>query len=91
MNQKQKICLWLGIIVFVLMGIFPPWTLPVNYHGAKLQRNCGYKCILTPPEISLEEASVATSIDFSRLCVQWAMVAVVTGGLLVTLKDKKNA
>jgi len=27
--------------------------------------------------------------DISRLLIQWAMVAVVTGGLIITFKDKK--
>lgn len=58
MNKKQKIVLWLGIAVFVLMGLYPP----ADFDGAALD----------PPQ----------------LLIQWAMVVVVAGGLLVTLKDK---
>ena len=59
MNKKQKICLWAGIVIIVLMGIFSPWM-----HDGR--------------------------IDASHLLVQWAMVATVTGGLIVTLNDKKS-
>jgi len=38
-----------------------------------------YKFILNSPNISI-----------SRLFIQWAIVAVVTGGLIYTLKDKKK-
>jgi hypothetical protein len=26
MNEKQKTCFWVGIIVFVVIGLFPPWS-----------------------------------------------------------------
>jgi hypothetical protein len=96
MNLKQKICLWLGIITIVLMGVFPPWVLIVRGGGMVLKQNEGYKFILTPAERKTKESSsysgalLMSNIDFSRLGVQWALVAVVTGGLLITFKDKKQ-
>ena len=27
MNRKQLIAMWLGIIAFVVMGLFPPWII----------------------------------------------------------------
>jgi hypothetical protein len=30
------------------------------------------------------------NIDIIKLCVQWAIVAVITGGLIITFKDKKQ-
>jgi len=79
MNLKQKICLWVGIAVIVVMGIFPP--LVISIQGAIEQQ--GYGFILIPPEKYCH-------INTSRLYVQWIMVAVVTGGFIVTFKDKKN-
>ncbi len=78
MNRKQMIVLWIGITVFVLMGLFPPFiaSLPSGYGG----RQRYYQFIL----------SIYGNIDIIRLCVQWAMVAVITGGLIYTLKDKKD-
>ena len=84
MNLKQKICLWIGIAVIVAMGIFPPWivapTILSPQHG-------GYHFILSPPEVGYNHCY---SLNTSLLLIQWAMVATITGGLLVTLKDKKK-
>ncbi len=78
MNRKQMMVLWIGITVFVLMGLFPPFIapLPSGYGG----RQRYYQFIL----------SIYGNIDIIRLCVQWAMVAVITGGLIYILKDKKD-
>jgi hypothetical protein len=93
MNRKQIICLWIGIGVIVLMGLFPPWFFAVDAYGAKMKKNKGYIFILTPPphefELTNRPVSVMSSIDFSRLCLQGAMVAVVTSGLIVTFKGEK--
>lgn len=79
MNKTQLIVLWIGIGLIVLMGLFPPWVMSVQ--GAIDQQ--GYGFILNPPE---EYCHVNTP----RLYVQWIMVAVIAGGLFVTLKDKKK-
>ena len=79
MNRKQIIVLWIGIAAIVFMGIVPPWV--VSIQGAIEQR--GYGFILIPPEKYCH-------INTSRLYVQWIMVAVATGGFIVTFKDKKN-
>jgi hypothetical protein len=93
MNLKQKICLWIGIGLIVLMGFYPPWVLPVNALGIRGRQNHGYKLILIPPihKSRDEELELGTSIDFQRLSVQWAAVALIIGGLIVTLKDNKKS
>lgn len=50
MNKEQRITLWVGIVLFVLVGLKDP----------------------------------------GRLLCYWTMIAVVTGGLLVLLKDEKD-
>ena len=42
------------------------------------------------PRISRWEDVCAESIDGYRLSIQWIMVAVVTAGLIYTLKDKRK-
>lgn len=80
MNKKQKICLWIGIAVFVAMGLFPPWMVTGGAQGCLPM---GYSFILNPP-------AKLCRIDASHLCIQWAMVAVVTSGLIFTFGDKKD-
>ncbi len=90
MNLKQKIILLLGIIVIVLMGIYPPWCFYNNATGRKIP-GFGYAFFATPPTPSLWDKSKGRSdIDYTRLTFQWAMVAIATSGFLLMLKDKKK-
>jgi len=93
MNKKQLTVLWIGIAAIVLMGIFPPWQVMEGGRGA-----FGYCFILRPPGSS-QSTSIARfwrwrvclgRLDTSCLFIQWAMVAMITGGLIITLKDKKR-
>jgi len=90
MNKKQTVCLCLGIIVFVLMGLFPPWMMisPIGDYVKNV-----YSFILNPVKAGYysdvrDELLWESRIDASRLFVQWATVAVITGGLIYTFKDK---
>ncbi len=91
MNRKQKICLWIGIIVIVLMGIFPPlkfgcyqpdavWAVDMSLWARRFH-SFGYERLwmLEEPEIG-----------FSKLLIQWSIVAIATVGLLLTFKDHKK-
>lgn len=69
--------MWIGITVIILMGIFPPW---LSVHHGGVYGAGGYRFILTKS---------GGYPHASRLCLQWAMVGFITGGLIVTLKDEK--
>jgi len=66
MTKTQLKVLWIGIAIFVLMGLFPPTGS--SYFPP-------YDFILT-----------GANVDVCLLCIQWAIVAVVTGGLIYILK-----
>lgn len=88
MNRKQKICLWIGIAIIVVMGIFPPWVMPItSRYGSrdtvKRRYYYGYHSIWEQRENPVE------SIDFHRLGLQWAITSVITGSLIYSFKDKK--
>lgn len=85
MNKKQKIALWVGASVIVLMGLVPPWTSRGwSRNGRGQGRHAGgYGLIFYPP-------GSAAGIDGTRLLVQWALAALVTGVVVATLKDKKE-
>jgi len=63
--------LWIGIFLFVLMGLFPP----AEYLTREGSHAKGYGFI-----------SNVGNVAFSRLFIQWAIVAVITGGLIYSLK-----
>lgn len=86
MNKRQIIALWLGLIAFVLMGLYPPWISAEGLYRADHR----YAFILNPPVYEqIRGLKLIPLIDIPRLAVQWILVAVVTGGLIVTVKDTR--
>jgi hypothetical protein len=75
LNRIQRRILWAAVVLFVAVGLFPPW-----HRGP---RNEGYAPIFSPP-------STAT-IDFGRLLVQWVMLIVVAAATVFLTKGAKEA
>ena len=146
MNKKQRTCLWLGIIIVVMMGICPPFSIPpqtikvpctpeetarvVAAYEAELSadgidsgidsdsidfnenpaitityvrptREYGLlfksdrwfvnRCIkkhFSRLDYNVHSLGIRFSLDLGRLCVQWAIVAVITGCLICMFKDR---
>lgn len=55
--------------------------------SARTERGYG---LLIAPKWS-RSLAVRYSLDVSRLSIQWAMVAIVMGGLLVSVKDRQKS
>jgi len=90
MNKKQTVCLCLGIIVFVLMGLFPP-CMTISPVGDYVKY--GYRFISNQFKGGYygdvrDDFLWESRIDAFRLFAQWAIVAVITGGLIYAFKDK---
>ena len=92
--NMQKIAVLIGLMVMVGMVIYPPWQ-SVDADGKASAM--GYSFLWKPPEVQniahanmlgLDinvklKSTTADSIDYGRLLVQEAVVAVVIGGLFV--------
>jgi len=92
MNANQKKCLIWGIAVIAIMGAFPPWRMYSCAPQSHIKRYepADYSFIAEPPKPRWSKYRVyGVAIDLPRLLIQWAVVAVITGGLFVALKDKK--
>lgn len=92
MNVNQKKCLMLGIIVIVIMGVFPPWRMYSCFPKSNMKRYepMGYSFIAEPPKPSWQAITKGVAIDLPRLLIQWAIVAAITGGLIVCFKGEKD-
>ena len=75
MNRKQKNWLWMATILFVLMGLFPPCYGPGRGESA-------YTFLFLP----LFQSDTYWRIDVHRLCVQWAILAVLIGRLILAFR-----
>ena len=75
MNSAQRFVFLIGVMTIAYMGVYPPWKeagargLPVSY-GA----------IYAPPVPQNPENGL--EIDFARLFLQFAVAAILTGGLI---------
>ena len=83
MNRTQLIILWIGIAIFVLMGLFPPRS-----HSRRIiQQIQGISGDDSPePPRGGFILSDRRAIDWEMLSIGWAIVAVITGGLIYSLK-----
>ena len=98
MNKKQKNCLLIGIAVIVLMAILPP-TQRGYCPGGPIPPGIRPPPGITPQPIYVIPAhygytflftAKVSEIGFGKLFVQWAVVAVITAGLIYTLRNKKD-
>ena len=90
MNKKQTACLCLGIIVIVLTVLYPP-CMTINPDGDYVKY--GYRFIWNQFKGSYygdarDELLWESRIYASRLFAQWAVVAVITAGLIFSFKGK---
>ena len=89
LNDKQRTVLIAGIAVFILMGLFPPWTLTVENDMFKAERPGHYGFIAVPPAPPNDRLGL--KLNFSRLAVQWIMVVMATGvGVFLTSNRSKQ-
>lgn len=75
MAKAQRLILVLGVAVFLVMGVYPPWEF--GYPKGYPSEPTGYGPIWSPPDA--KSGRFHARIDIDRLFVQWAMVAAATG------------
>jgi len=93
LNKKQEKCIWIGLIIFILMGLFPPWvsmyetgnSITGDYAGVAVYSSSGYGFILSPP------TRRPAWVDLTRLIPQWIMLTVLTMWVVYLKRDKKPA
>ncbi len=78
LTKKQKPCLWIGVTIIVFMGLFPPVERTRIYPNIRTKYVKHYFIVNAPGRVVLR-----------NLFVEWAIVAIVTGGLIYTFRDKK--
>ena len=93
MNAKQKTVILIGIFIILFMALVPPWeTQPGGVSGPSLQM--GYGFILDPPvpgffneSIRIESLHIFSTVNMSRLIMQWVAVVLMVIGFLLILRD----
>jgi len=78
MNKKQSTVLWIGIAVFVLIAL----TTTTAFKAVESRMVSGGR---RPPE-----NTYIWVVDYGPLVGRLISIVIVTGGLIYTLKDKKD-
>lgn len=88
-NPKQLRVLIAASVIFVIMGIFPPWTYTFNGESIHSEKPAGYGLIISPPKPEQDDGylSYGIRLDITRLFVQWLVLFVATGGLLLLKRE----
>jgi hypothetical protein len=89
MNKKQKYILLVGLFIFALMGLFPPWDFIFEVSVVVVNRSGPYAFIFSPPTYNPYGVEATPRIDTFRLIVQWAIVVGVCSGSFIFLRDKE--
>jgi hypothetical protein len=87
MSDMKKLVIWLCVLALVAATLWPPWTSVFYMDGWHGSAFAGYSFLANPPE--LYRFGARTSIDFPILCLEYLIILLMCGGLLLTLKTKK--
>src|SRR5438128_6586391 len=83
MNKTQRNVLVTAILVFVVMGSYPPWTLDLIDPKSEITKRA-YGPLFAPPTHPAncdERAVKSVSIDYNTLLFQWLLLGAATAGL----------
>lgn len=91
LNDKQRKIVIVGVVLFILMGLFPPWTYTLDAQSIHREKPAGYALIISPPGPEKNAPAFGVKIDISRLIVQWLVLAATTGlGVFMTRTQDKE-
>jgi hypothetical protein len=49
MSSKKRLVLGVGLLVMVVMGLYPPWVVTYSYPTGSVAYSAGYGFLLSPP------------------------------------------
>ena len=99
MNKKQITVIKIGLGIILLMALIPPWKCTFSTPDLpRLERPGSYGVLFHPPspdKVANEFKTMVMSkpsfwsveLDLTRLLIQLAVVAIVTAGIVLVLKD----
>jgi len=91
-TKAQRSIFWSGLALFILLGLFPPWREKVPDGIAMALTN---SFISAPPDPRPFPGSsyiprVTVEVDVARLLIEWMIISVLTGGIIVGLGSKQK-
>lgn len=90
-NRKQQKVMFASVVVFILMGLCPPWTYTLHAQSVSRERPAGYALMFAPPAPEVAAPAYGVRLDVARLVLQWFLLIVATGAALIAVKDGISA
>lgn len=92
MNSKQRIVILAGMVVAVLIGLFPPWDYVYDYtrmgiFGIARIEPAGYHLIFLPPN---PPVSYSAKLSIARLLIQWVILGIAVTGTFFLFRDRSS-
>jgi len=88
LNPLQIKILIMSTVIFIVMGLFPPWTYTHDNRSMHIEKPAGYGFIMEPPEPEESNYRYGIKVDTSRLAIQWLMLIVLSGSALILTKKR---
>ena len=88
LNSRQIKIVIISTLIFIIMGLFPPWTYTHDNRSMHIENPAGYGFIIEPPESKGDSYRDGIKLDVSRLTIQWLMLIVLSGSALFLTKKR---
>ena len=89
-RRRQRIALWTGALVALVMTVYPPWTITRMAEGGQVTLTSAhqYHVLWRPPRV--DERGEAVGIDLGRLLAQYFAVVALTAVAAATARDEAS-
>lgn len=98
MNKKQKVVIYIGIFLLLLIGLLSPYIGNEGYGSRVKQKFIGYHLLFSSPSSltvrkhfagGISGEFYSSSIDISRFSIQFIILIFLIISFCIILKDKK--
>lgn len=86
-NRHQRTALYAGLIIIVILGLFPPWLAVFKKGTSPVYSPLGYRPLFLRESLP---ADWDCDLDISSLLFSWLIAVILTGGVLLWLRDRRQ-
>jgi len=86
-NRHQRTALYAGLIIIVIIGLFPPWTAVHKNGLSPVNSPLGYRPLFLPESLPPDWEC---DLNIAALLFSWLIAVILTGGAMLWLRDRKH-
>ncbi|MBI5044058.1 MAG: hypothetical protein HZC10_09595 [Nitrospirae bacterium] len=89
LNSKQLKVVIAAAVIFIVMGLYPPWIYTLDVESIHSEKPAGYALIIAPPTPEKNAPAFGVRLDISRLLLQWLVLGAATVGAVLVAKGPR--